>query len=162
VGFANPDVVHLGYRYYSEAIIAPSPELPSVEDLALDLDASPGTRLPHVWVERRGARISTLDLVATRFTLLAGPQGQAWCAAARAVATRLGLDLAAYRIGPDGDGEVRDRDGRADASLRLRENDAVLVRPDGFIAWRTPTPEPEPERAIEQALRHIISRSGGN
>ncbi|HEY7909443.1 MAG TPA: FAD-dependent monooxygenase [Thermomicrobiales bacterium] len=162
VGFANPDVVHLGYRYDSEAIIAPSPELPSMVDLLLDLDASPGTRLPHAWVERRGERISTLDLVATRFTLLAGPQGQAWCAAARAVATRLGLDLAANRIDTNSDGDVRDRDGRACASLRLGENDAVLVRPDGFIAWRTTPPESEPEHAIEQALRHIISTSECN
>ena len=155
VGFANPDVVDLGYRYASEAIIAPSPDLPSVEDIALDLDASPGIRLPHTWVVWRGERISTLDLISTRFTLLAGPQGQEWCVAARAAAICLGLDLAAYCIGPDGD--VIDRDGHASALLRIEGSGALLVRPDGFVAWRTTTlaPERERERAIEQVIRQI-------
>ena len=151
VGIANPEVVHLGYRYASEAIIAPCPVIPSLEDLALDLDASPGTRLPHGWVDLGGARCSTLDLVADRFTIVAGPQGQRWCAAARTIATRLGLDLAAYRIGPDA--EVIDADGRVCALLGVQGSGALLIRPDGFIAWRASPSETEPEHLLERVIR---------
>lgn len=157
VGIANPDVVHLGYRYDSTAVAAPSPNLPSLEDLALDLDASPGTRLPHAWVEHEGDRISTLDLVTSRFALLAGSDGQTWCSTARTVARQLGIDFAAYRIGPDGD--VMDGDGHACESLRLGRNDVLLVRPDGFIAWRATAPEPEPDRVIERVIRHVANIS---
>jgi hypothetical protein len=157
VGIANPDVVHLGYRYPAMAAGAPNPSLPSLEDLALDLDASPGTRLPHAWVEDHDTRISTLDLVASRFTLLAGQDGQEWCDAARTVAKKLGIDLAAFRIGPDGD--ASDEDGHACAALKLRGSEALLVRPDGFIAWRATSPGPEPERVIERVIRHVAAIS---
>ena len=40
--------------------------------------AGPGTRAPHVWLERNGERISTLDLFGRNFVLLAGPEGNAW------------------------------------------------------------------------------------
>jgi 2-polyprenyl-6-methoxyphenol hydroxylase-like FAD-dependent oxidoreductase len=157
LGIASPEVVQLGYRYPTTATAAPAAIPPSLQDLALDLDASPGTRLPHAWIEHYGNRISTLDLIVARFTLLTGPEGQRWCEAADAIGRKAGIDLAAYRIGPDGD--AIDRDGHACASLRLRGNDALLVRMDGFIAWRATAPEPEPERAIEQAIRHVVNRS---
>ncbi len=38
----------------------------------------PGTRAPHVWLDRDGERISTLDLFGRGFVLLAGPEGGAW------------------------------------------------------------------------------------
>lgn len=57
VGAINAPVVHLGYRYGG------SP-LPSTEDITLDLDGAPGSRLPHLWV---ADGVSTLDLVASRW-----------------------------------------------------------------------------------------------
>jgi len=79
----------------------------------------PGTRAPHVWLERDGERISTLDLFGRGFVLLAGPEGGAWRDSAPAGAEVLVIEddafPGAYGITPSG---------------------AVLVRPDGFVAWR--------------------------
>lgn len=52
-GALNAPVVHMGYRYSTA-------ELPSTEDITLNLDGSPGSRLPHLWVTDG---LSTLDLV---------------------------------------------------------------------------------------------------
>ncbi len=59
-GAINAPVVHLGYRYGGA-------ELPSTEDITLDLDGSPGSRLPHMWVTDG---VSTLDLVASQWCVL--------------------------------------------------------------------------------------------
>ena len=48
--------------------------------------ARPGSRAPHVFLDRDGARLSTLDLFGGKFVLLAGPQGAAWRDAALAAA----------------------------------------------------------------------------
>lgn len=132
LGIAEFDVVHLGYRYPTGNDATPAAP-PSLADLALDLDGSPGTRLPHCWVERDGERVSTLDLAAGRFALIAGPEGQRWCDDAANMAARHGIDLAMHRFGAD----LRDSAGDALAHLGLETGGAVLVRPDGFIAWRS-------------------------
>jgi hypothetical protein len=66
VGALNAPVVHLGYRYDSRAVVDPRPQLPSTEVIPLDLDGTPGSRLPHAWLERTGRRLSTLDLARSR------------------------------------------------------------------------------------------------
>jgi hypothetical protein len=35
---------------------------------------------------------------------------------------------------------------------------AVLVRPDGFVAWRAPAMVPKPEAVLVQALRSLLLR----
>jgi putative polyketide hydroxylase len=35
---------------------------------------------------------------------------------------------------------------------------AVLVRPDGFVAWRTRTLPSNPERSLEQVISSILCR----
>lgn len=134
LGIANQDVVHLGYRYASEAIIGPEPDLPSLEDVARDLDGSPGTRVPHVWLERGGEKASTLDRIGGCFALLAGSDGFGWCEAAKTVAAEWGIELAAYRIGEKGDMIAADHVWRAAAGIAA--DGALLVRPDGFVSWR--------------------------
>ena len=112
VGAVNAPVVHLGYRYSSAAVIEASPEPSSTEDVSLTLDGSAGSRMPHAWV---ADGVSTLDLVASRFTLFTaeGRAGADWIAAA----ARLGL--AAHRVDLP----------------QLPPGGALLVRPDGFVAW---------------------------
>ncbi|MEU2175236.1 FAD-dependent monooxygenase [Nocardia sp. NPDC019219] len=64
-GAINAPVVHLGYRYGGA-------ELPSTEDVALDLDGSPGSRLPHMWV---ADGVSTLDLVGSQWCVFTADPG---------------------------------------------------------------------------------------
>ena len=85
-----------------------------------------GGRVPHRWVTLAGERISTLDLVGAGFVLLVGPDGAAWLDGL--CRDDVAIPLQAFVIG---------RDLMIDgAALPGFEQDrAVLVRPDGHIAW---------------------------
>ncbi len=150
-----------GYRYRSQAIIAEGPTPPESGEIELmdrqEFTGQPGTRVPHLWLERGGQRISTLDLLDGRFVLLAGPAGTPWREAAPGVASALGIDLAAYHIGSDED--VRDLDGGWQAKMGVSPEGAVLVRPDGFVAWRSASLVDAPAAKLEQVLLSILCRS---
>ncbi|WP_328327353.1 FAD-dependent monooxygenase [Kribbella sp. NBC_00382] len=125
-------VVHLGQRYDSAAIVDPRPELPSTVDLAAALDGTPGSRVPHAWVDG----VSTLDLVASRWTLLVGPAADQWFAAAAE------LGVPAYRV----------------SAPWLTDDGALLVRPDAIVAMRVTDPTPDPTRFLATALNQLLAR----
>jgi putative polyketide hydroxylase len=150
-----------GYRYRSQAILDEDadPASPAQTDLLEkpeQLTGLPGSRVPHFWVERHGQRISTLDLVDGRFVLLAGPAGTAWQQAALAAAASLEIELVACRLGTDGD--LLDPEDGWRAKLAMSTQGAVLIRPDGFVAWRTSTLPTNPKRRLEQVLSSILCR----
>ncbi len=93
----------------------------------------PGTRAPHVWLERGGEHISTLDLFGRRFVLLTGPDGAAWPDAARQVQERSGLELDVHRVGSS---ELVDLEAAFLEAYGISNTGAVIVRPDGFVGWR--------------------------
>ena len=148
-----------GYRYRSRAVLGDDGDGSSPEGIELlgtpeELTGLPGTRVPHLWVEREGRRLSTLDLLDGRFVLLAGPAGTPWQEAAPGVAGSLGIDLAAYRLGADGD--LLDPQDGWRARLGMSAEGAVLVRPDGFVGWRTSAPPDRPGPRLEQVLSSIL------
>lgn len=141
-----------GYQYTSSAIIE-EPE----SKLALDelgLDGRPGTRAPHAWVEYQGQRISTLDLFGTGFVLLAASDGTKWCSAARQAAQSQNIELATYRVGLEGD--LLDPEKRWQEKASLSATGALLIRPDGFVAWRAKELVDNPQQAVEQVLRRLL------
>jgi putative polyketide hydroxylase len=158
-GVVNAPIVHMGYRYDSGAVIDPQPQLPSTEHVDLVMDGAPGSRLPHVWLERDGRRLSTLDLVRSGFTLLAGAGGDRWIRAAQEAADRLGVELAACKIAPSAD--VADRHGRWPHCAGLAEDGALLVRPDQFVAWRAATMPDDPAVDLTQALTRVLLHGHG-
>ncbi|MCP2256585.1 2-polyprenyl-6-methoxyphenol hydroxylase [Streptoalloteichus tenebrarius] len=157
-GVVNAPVVHWGYRYDSRAVIDPRPELVSTEDLEPNLDGTPGSRIPHLWLERDGRRLSTLDLVASRFCLLTGAEGADWTPAAAEAAARLGVDLVVHRIAPDA--EVSDPEGRWPHVVGIADDGALLVRPDGFVAWRVPALPDQPADELARVLTRLLARDG--
>jgi hypothetical protein len=79
--------------------------------------------------------VSTRDLVGHgRFALLTGIGGEPWVDAAEAASARLGIEVAAYAIGPGR--EVLDIYDDWSRLSEVQESGCVLVRPDGFVAWR--------------------------
>ena len=151
-----------GYRYRSQAVLSedavPSEQAPiELLEKPEELTGLPGTRVPHLWVERQGQRISTLDLLDGRFVLLAGPDGASWCEASLAVEASLGIKLSAYRIGPNAD--LLDLEHGWPARMGVSPDGAVLIRPDGFVAWRTNTLTSTPQALLEQVLVRILGRS---
>ncbi len=151
----------IGYRYRSQAILSEDAAVSSQDEILLldreELTGLPGTRVPHLWLEQQGQRISTLDLLDGRFVLLVGSNGVFWCEAAAAVKVSLGIELMAYRIGPDAD--LLDLENGWTAKMGISPEGAALVRPDGFVAWRTRTLTASAESVLEQVLSHILARS---
>ena len=140
-----------GYQYHSQVIVPDNRKTrPGF------LDGRPGTRAPHAWVEYQGQRISTLDLFGTSFVLLAGSEGTAWCEAARATAARQNIDLVAYSAGPKGD--LRDPESRWQAKAGISANGALLVRPDGFVAWRASEQAGNLQQKLEQVLKRALGQ----
>lgn len=151
-----------GYRYRSQAVLEEdagpsSPMEIDLLDTPEELTGLPGTHVPHLWVQRHGQRISTLDLLDGRFVLLVGPAGTPWQKAAPGVAGSLEIDLVAYRLGADGD--LLDPEDGWHTKLGMPAEGAVLVRPDGFVAWRTNTLPTGPARRLEQAISTVLCRS---
>jgi len=140
--------IEIGYVYQSSAIASEAGGPTGHIDPRASAGA-PGTRLPHAWVERRGQRVSTLDLTGT-FLLLAGTQGGGWCDAARAVAAPA---VSACRIGED----ISDVGGTLLETLGISEGGAVLVRPDGFVAWRSPRVGDSYSPTLRGALDRLLN-----
>src|SRR5574341_1564959 len=97
-------------------------------------------------------RFPIFDLLDGRFVLLTGSDGMSWCQAARR--TWPGIALAAYCIGPDGD--LTDPEQQWTQRMGVSSDGAVLVRPDGFVAWRSRQLTPAPECQIEDVLSRIL------
>jgi len=155
-----------GYRYCSQAILSEdaSPPLPGKGDAETELlqkpealTGQPGTRVPHLWLEKGGQRISTLDLLDGGFVLLVGPAGVSWQKAASPVVASLGIALSAYRVGAEGD--LIDLEHGWQTRMGVPDDGAVLVRPDGFVAWRTSARSTDPEPLLMQVLATILCRS---
>jgi 2-polyprenyl-6-methoxyphenol hydroxylase-like FAD-dependent oxidoreductase len=158
--FLNELGMIFGAAYESPAIIPDGTPAPVVGNPVTDHvpTGRPGGRAPHVWLERAGIRLSTIDLFGDRFILLAGVEGPAWREAATAAAHGLGVPLEALAIGAGGD--LEDGEKRWADVYGVRPDGAVLVRPDGHVAWRCPDSPPEPRRDLERALARILSRDG--
>jgi putative polyketide hydroxylase len=135
-------------RTYRSPVIADDGAAPAQGHLRT---ARPGERAPHVWVRRDGRRASILDLFEDRLTVLAGTGGADWARAARRSGPAPIQVLVADRDLPDPRGTLR-------AAYRLAPDSAVLVRPDGIVAWRHDGPCRDRgavlTRAMETALGH--------
>ncbi|MFF3325136.1 FAD-dependent oxidoreductase [Streptomyces sp. NPDC002889] len=155
--------VAMGYRYPHGAVLGADPGM-SVMPERMDLSGEPGTRAPHMWLHGPGEvrQMSTLDLYEKSFVLLTGmgAGGTAWHTAAARVADRLSLTLDAYRIGDGPDVELVPETGVDWAELHgTRPDGAVLVRPDGFVAWRSVGAVPDPEATLTDAMTALLHRS---
>jgi hypothetical protein len=152
--YGNHLGVEFGTVYESSAVVSDGTSPPEVADSYSDYEpsATPGARAPHVWLGHRDTGLSTLDLFGSGFTLLAAPDGDAWCAVAANVASEVGVPIDRYRIGAPG---LRDAGGFAEA-YGLGADGAVLVRPDGHVAWRSAF-GPAIGEALCDAVRRIVA-----
>ncbi|MFJ5533795.1 FAD-dependent oxidoreductase [Streptomyces sp. NPDC093261] len=146
----------LGYRYVSGAVIGAPADEPLIPD-TLCLRADPGTRAPHMWVTRDGERVSTIDMYERSFVLLSGrPQ---WRDAARSVGTLLNVPLEAYTVGRGAEYDLDAGEGADWASVHgTTPEGAVLVRPDGFVAWRADARPSHGEETLTGVLRQVLGR----
>lgn len=156
----NSHGVEMGQRYASAAVI-PSTQPESAGEKDAELYYTPssisGHVIPHAWLERNRAPISTLDVVGKgRFTLITGVDDAAWRDAAASVGASLGVPIAVERISMGGDtADVYQRWHR----LRgIGDSGALLVRPDRVIAWRVDEVPEDAGAALEAALGQVLGR----
>lgn len=133
-------------------------------DALLQEAREPAERAPHVWLERAGARFSTLDLCTGDFTLLLGGQARLGAAAAAAGSTagslaaalseHCGVRLAVHAIG----GELADPEQRFCAAYGITDAGAALLTPDGCVGWRCPALPQEPAPALRAAVDRLLAR----
>lgn len=120
--------VTFGYRY---------PTAEGVPDAPFDreLTGRPGTRVPHVPLPDGSSTVDLCD--GTGFTLLTAGDPAGWETAADAVAARAHVPLS-----------VRHVPGLPGGTL--------LVRPDGFVAWRTAQVPADPAGELGRVLGRIL------
>ncbi|MEV6242571.1 FAD-dependent oxidoreductase [Lentzea sp. NPDC051838] len=126
--------MHFGLLYRSNAVLGAGPDLPPAQ-LPEQWNGQPGTRAPHQWIEPGK---STVDLFGRGWVLVADhPQ---WEEAAERVGVRY------------------ERVEQLDA-FGLSEKGASLVRPDGYIAWRSTDLPDDPASTLEEAFRTSSART---
>ena len=113
--------------------------------------ARPGGRAPHVWLERDGERLSTIDLVGNGFVLLTSHGGQS-VARRRHSASASGPSASATA-------SLADPEGQWTTAYGLDETGAVLVRPDGYVGWRSPAMTADPAASLGEAMTSIMGRA---
>jgi putative polyketide hydroxylase len=155
----DPVTVNMGYRYNAGAIV---PET-GTENLPLvkapdQWKGEPGTHAPHLVLERQGQPISALDLFGSRFVLLVGPDGQSWKEAARSIQDTRHLPLDSYQVGGEA-ADLNDAENTFCDAYGITAGGAVLVRPDGFIGWRSRSSEErDKQQTLEQVLSTLLAR----
>lgn len=144
--------LQLGYAYADGAVAlegSAPPVLSSPREYVPS--AHPGARLPHAWLEKDGARVSSLDLVrADGFTLFTWGEHERWAGAAAGVAP---VPLTHVRVGVD----VRAPDAGWSTVCEVEPGGALLVRPDQHVAWRARSAPDDPRSSLDAALATILS-----
>jgi 2,4-dichlorophenol 6-monooxygenase len=155
----NAQGVEMNQRYESSAVIPDIGAGPEKwlrdRDLYNQPTTRPGAKIPHAWlVGSDGTRMSTLDVTGRgMFTIVTGLAGIAWKEAVRR------LDLPFLRIVVTGSPETQDLYCEWQRIREIDEAGALLVRPDGVVAWRERGAAKSADDATEKlgaALRAVL------
>ncbi len=132
-------LLDMGYVYDSDVILGAPPSGAETAwwqreagggESAYAPTARPGARAPHGWIRSEGRRISTIDLFGRGFVVLTDGLGAAWVDAASLVARRRGVPISTVSLSQPA----------AAHAYELSPGEAVLVRPDGHVSWRSGPP----------------------
>lgn len=109
-----------------------------------------GGRAPHVALSGEGAR-SVHDVFGESYVLLTGADGTEWLDAAHAAS------IPAHRVGPGGTLDAAA--GAFEQAYGIESDGAVLVRPDGVIAWAATTSDGAASSALDAVLDALLFRA---
>jgi 2-polyprenyl-6-methoxyphenol hydroxylase-like FAD-dependent oxidoreductase len=153
----DDNAVIFGYRYSGGAFIA---EHSTADDVfenprgATSL-GRPGTRAPQIVVERQGRRVSTIDLFAGEWVLFAAAAGDTWRDAATVTPGAPELPVRFYRAH---ESDLRDIANAWKGAYGVGPDGAVLIRPDGFVAWRGDDAKPRTRKEFASAVERLRYR----
>jgi hypothetical protein len=152
----DDNAVIFGYRYPNGAFVAEEDDAPV--DFFEDPRAPtgrPGSRAPHLIVKRAGEEMSTVDLFAGKWVLFGGPEGHRWAELLRDTPSAAALRVACHGIEPAG--SLQDIHRRWSA-YGVDADGAVLIRPDGVVAWRRRNTGGNAHDALSAAFDRILRR----
>lgn len=159
VAVLEDDAMELGQLYRSKAVLGAGEDLPPAmrpEDWA----GQPGTRAPHLWLSQGGTQLSTLDRFHRHWVLLS--ENEAWCAAAASASAQLGVELECLCVGKEAtEAGATTAPDAFRAAFGMGPNGASLVRPDGYIAWRTRELPDHPSSVLTAALARAAMTAQG-
>jgi len=147
-----------GYQYQSDAMVPDGTDIVESSVAEYRPTARPGARVPHSWVQPHGEVISTIDVYDGGFILLTGPDNAGWVTAAEQVEAELTVPVKVLGLGTD----LMPVDEHRDDLLRrygLDPSGAVLVRPDGFVGFRSINAADDEQKSLSSALRQILELS---
>ena len=141
----NHPGLDLGFVYHSKAVISENEQTLSISPSIYRPTTLPGSRAPHVRLIQKGKVISTLDLFENEFVLLVGNGGQKWQMALGKL--NLQFPVKIYRVADDGD--LQDPEETWHNIYEVEKTGAVLVRPDGHVAWRCQATKDSPSEVLK-------------
>jgi putative polyketide hydroxylase len=153
----DDNAVIFGYRYPAGAFVDDGRN--DTDDLFEDPrnpSGRPGSRAPHLVVRHGGAPVSTIDLFADRWVLVSGRDGNGWADCVRRSSAARALGVEWYGLKPAGN--LEDVAGRFSTAYEVGTDGAVLIRPDGFVAWRH-VAAADGARALDDALERLWIRT---
>lgn len=95
----------------------------------------PGARFPHFWIDNKGSKQSSLDLISiNHFTLFVQQDAEQW---SEIVSMSLLADKCQVIALGDGADQLIPLNDTWDKCKYISEDGAILVRPDGHVMWRS-------------------------
>ena len=156
--------VEMTQKYESSAVCddgTPWPTPRRDPELYYEPTTHPGARLPHAWMVQDGIEVSTLDLVGRgRFTVLTGPGGEGWLKAATDLSSELGIEIGAHVLGWGA--EVHDAYGTWATVREVDDDGCLLVRPDGYVAYRQRSIVPNPAETMRDTFAAVLGWAGAS
>lgn len=150
--------MELGQMYRSEGVVGGDEDVPAAKRPD-EWNGQPGTRAPHVSLRRDGEAISSLDLFCHGWVLVS--KDIAWEKPASLASEATGVDVAFVHVGEDAD--VQETDGGiVGESFGIGETGAILVRPDGYVAWRSSSNGDKEMKALGSVLGQVSFATKGN
>lgn len=146
----NYEGLDLGFIYHSNVIISENDQTISVLPDKYIPTTLPGSRAPHVYLMKNGKNISTLDLFEKEFVLLVGSEGKSWEQDALDLQKNLLFPLKIFKVANDC--ELQDPNNLWHQKYEITTQGAVLIRPDGHVAWRSKDFNPKSSEILKQIL----------
>jgi len=139
--------LELGYHYHSKAMVPEEEPWPELNDPVNDFipSARSGGRMPHVWLDDAKEH-SILDEFHDDFVLVSGGDGdEGWRGQVEALQPKFskGVGLRMLSLG---------NEPRHLSTYGIESKGAVLVRPDGMVAWRCRSGDEELAPVLKKIL----------
>jgi 2-polyprenyl-6-methoxyphenol hydroxylase-like FAD-dependent oxidoreductase len=139
----------LGFAYDgSEVITYDGTSRPDTQVAKYIPNASPGARAPHAYLQFADEHLSTISIFDGAFSLVTASEGESWRKAAALLKSKVHVQSIQVGVGfyePDSIVSFLDLFG-------IGQSGAVLVRPDGHVAFRSRVGVNDPETVLRNVL----------